>query len=619
MNSKTTRIWTTLRYLALIPLIALGILSIVGKGGGDTLEVEGCLVVLGGGIGPDCGPPPPPPPPPPLPTVAFQAATSATADEAAGNHAINLVLSSSTPTEIHVVVTDARSGTATPGTDYIQVGLTSANGFSFPHGAIQETFILTVLADTLVEGNETVDLQLVNVTGAVLGVQTTHEVTITDDDLIDLIDLSLSKTVNNATPVVGNSVVFTITVSNAAGMTDASGVVVTDALPVGYRYVSDDGGAATAVAGNTVTWTVGSLVQGSSASLDITATVMPGGAPYVNDAEVIAANETDLDSTPGDGTGDDFAMVSTIPTAPRAYINTSNNNTISVIDTGTNTVIDTFHKNGGNSGGIAVHPDGTRVYAVNTAVDAVSVIDTATNTGIANPILVGNNPLGVAVHPNGSRAYVANVLDDTVSVIDTATNTVTGTIAVGDGPFGVAVHPNGNTLYVANEVTTAPAIGTVSVVDLATNTVTTTITVGGSPSGIAVLPDGSAVYVSNTAGQVSVIDTATNTETTTVAVGGSSQGIAVLPDGTRVYVASQADGTVSAIDTTTNTVVAVVPVSASPNSPFGVAVTPDGNTVYATNPDDDTVAVIDTATNTVTFTIAVEDGPYAFGQFIWLP
>jgi len=173
---------------------------------------------------------------------------------------------------------------------------------------------LTVLADTLVEGNETVDLQLVNVTGAVLGVQTTHEVTITDDDLIDLIDLSLAKTVSNPTPPVGNAVVFTLTLTNAAGMTDASGVVVTDALPVGYRYVSDGGGAATAVAGNTVTWTVGNLAQGTSTSLDITATVMPGGAPYVNDAEVTAANETDLDSTPGDGTGDDFAMVGTTPT-----------------------------------------------------------------------------------------------------------------------------------------------------------------------------------------------------------------------------------------------------------------------------------------------------------------
>ena len=35
MNNQTTRIWTTLRYLALIPLIALGILSILATGGGS--------------------------------------------------------------------------------------------------------------------------------------------------------------------------------------------------------------------------------------------------------------------------------------------------------------------------------------------------------------------------------------------------------------------------------------------------------------------------------------------------------------------------------------------------------------------------------------------------------
>ena len=47
-------------------------------------------------------------------------------------------------------------------------------------------------------------------------------------------------------PVVGSEAVFTLTVSNA------SGVAVTDALPSGYSYVSDDGGADTSVASNTV-------------------------------------------------------------------------------------------------------------------------------------------------------------------------------------------------------------------------------------------------------------------------------------------------------------------------------------------------------------------------------
>ena len=66
MNSKMTRIRTVLRYLMLGPIIAVGLLSIIATGGGGaTFESEGCLVVLGGGIGPDCPPPPPPDTTPP--------------------------------------------------------------------------------------------------------------------------------------------------------------------------------------------------------------------------------------------------------------------------------------------------------------------------------------------------------------------------------------------------------------------------------------------------------------------------------------------------------------------------------------------------------------------------
>ncbi len=168
MTSKSTQIWTTLRHLALVCVVVVGVLSILATGGGG---------------GSSSAPLPPPPLPPPLPIVAFQAATSATADEAAGNHAINVVLSGTTPTAITVDVSDVLSGTATSGTDYTAVGTVT---LTFPAGAVNgaiQIFNLAVLADTLVEGNETVDLQLGNVTGAALGVQDTHEATITDDDL----------------------------------------------------------------------------------------------------------------------------------------------------------------------------------------------------------------------------------------------------------------------------------------------------------------------------------------------------------------------------------------------------------------------------------------------------
>jgi YVTN family beta-propeller protein len=79
-------------------------------------------------------------------------------------------------------------------------------------------------------------------------------------------------------------------------------------------------------------------------------------------------------------------------------------------------------------------------YITNLGSNSVSVIDTATNT-VTVTIPVGVGPYGVAVSQDGSKLYVTNESSDTVSVIDTATNTVIATIPVGTTPRGVAVTP----------------------------------------------------------------------------------------------------------------------------------------------------------------------------------
>jgi gliding motility-associated-like protein/uncharacterized repeat protein (TIGR01451 family) len=92
-------------------------------------------------------------------------------------------------------------------------------------------------------------------------------------------DLSIVKTVNNAYPIFGNNVVFTITVSNN-GPNNATGVEVVDILQNGYVYVSSS--ATTGVYDPaTGEWTIGNLNNGTSATLTITATVVEGGN-YVN-------------------------------------------------------------------------------------------------------------------------------------------------------------------------------------------------------------------------------------------------------------------------------------------------------------------------------------------------
>ena len=109
-------------------------------------------------------------------------------------------------------------------------------------------------------------------------------------------DLSLTKTVDNSTPDVDDTVVFTLTVSNL-GPATATGVVLTDILPTGFTYVSDSSGGAY----NPVTglWSPGSIAAGGSLTLNITATVNDSGN-YINLAEVTATNDPNPNNN-GDG------------------------------------------------------------------------------------------------------------------------------------------------------------------------------------------------------------------------------------------------------------------------------------------------------------------------------
>src|SRR5437867_1241980 len=116
--------------------------------------------------------------------------------------------------------------------------------------------------------------------------------------------------------------------------------------------------------------------------------------------------------------------------APQAYITNFIDNTVSVIDTATNTVTAPPVPVGQFPQGVAVTPDGKYVYVGTLTGTAVSVIDTATNA-VSATVLVGLIPEGIAVTPDGAHVYVGNFFGNTVSVIDTATNGVIKTVTVG--------------------------------------------------------------------------------------------------------------------------------------------------------------------------------------------
>ncbi|WP_439185889.1 Ig-like domain-containing protein, partial [Carboxylicivirga taeanensis] len=95
-------------------------------------------------------------------------------------------------------------------------------------------------------------------------------------------DISLTKVVDEGLPSYGSHVVFTLTVQNN-GPNDASNVRVEEQLPDGYSFISADGLGTYA---NGI-WTIGTLANGASASLNINARVNTSGN-YNNTASVSA-------------------------------------------------------------------------------------------------------------------------------------------------------------------------------------------------------------------------------------------------------------------------------------------------------------------------------------------
>ena len=103
-------------------------------------------------------------------------------------------------------------------------------------------------------------------------------------------DLGLSKTVSNATPNVGDTVTFTVALSNS-GPNTATNVTVTDLLPAGLSLVSATPSQGTYSPGSGL-WTVGTVANATSQTLQIQATVVSPSAS-TNTATISHSDQTD--------------------------------------------------------------------------------------------------------------------------------------------------------------------------------------------------------------------------------------------------------------------------------------------------------------------------------------
>jgi len=115
-------------------------------------------------------------------------------------------------------------------------------------------------------------------------------------------DLSITKSVNNNTPFIGDAIIFTLTITNN-GPDVATGVAVLDEVPSGYGSITNisNGGA---TIGNSINWT-GLIIQPNrSVVLTLNVTVLSTGI-YNNRTEITASSNVDPDSDPTSSFDDD--------------------------------------------------------------------------------------------------------------------------------------------------------------------------------------------------------------------------------------------------------------------------------------------------------------------------
>jgi uncharacterized repeat protein (TIGR01451 family) len=141
---------------------------------------------------------------------------------------------------------------------------------------------------------------------------TRSDLTLTTVPIGPSADLSLTKSVSNASPAFGTSINYVLSVTNASGSAlTATGVTVQDTLPAGFSFTGASGfGSYNSITG---VWTVGSIAAGTTRTLTISGTVAAtAGATVTNVAEVSASSVFDFDSTPGNGAAgeDDYDTAS---------------------------------------------------------------------------------------------------------------------------------------------------------------------------------------------------------------------------------------------------------------------------------------------------------------------
>ncbi|WP_299903335.1 DUF11 domain-containing protein, partial [uncultured Aquimarina sp.] len=212
------------------------------------------------------------------------------------------VTNNGAPAATNVVLTDVLPAGVTYVSNTPSQGIYDDSTGLWTIGTISNGSSVNIIIEATVDAGTSGDTITNTVTSVTLD-QTDNDITADDlsEDIIvnNEVDLVIAKTVDDSTPDEGDTINYTITVTNN-GPASATDVSLTDVLPAGVTFVSStpaaDYNAAVGV------WTIGDLLDGDIATLTLTATVDSGtsGDTITNTVTSVTLDQVDNDTTADD-------------------------------------------------------------------------------------------------------------------------------------------------------------------------------------------------------------------------------------------------------------------------------------------------------------------------------
>ncbi len=246
-----------------------------------------------------------------------------------------------------------------------------------------------------------------------------------------------------------------------------------------------------------------------------------------------------------------------------------------------------------------------RIFVTNEKDDTVSVIDGATNTVVAT-IEIGKRPRGIGIAPDGSEVYVAISEENAIAVFDPESYAVLRRFEGGDDPETFAVHPNGN-IYISNE-DDAKA----SVFNPKTGEKIAEIKVGIEPEGVAISADGSKVIVtSESTNMLHVIAVPEHKIINNILVGARPRAATFNRAGTIAYATSEISGEVKKVDIASGTVIGKMPLADDKAKPKDVLLSADESKLFVAGGRANRIFVLDA--NTLEIHQAIPVGKRVWG------